>query len=45
MSRYLWRTVPFIITIGALVLMSTKWFSAKWGAAKPEALGLPHEKE
>lgn len=45
MSRYLWRTVPFIITILVLVLMSTKWFAARWGAAKPEALGLPYQKE
>jgi len=45
LSRYIWRTVPFVITIGVLVLMSTKWFAAKWGAAKPEALGLPYEKE
>jgi simple sugar transport system permease protein len=44
LSRYVWRTVPFIITIGVLMLMSTKWFSARWGAAKPEALGLPYEK-
>jgi simple sugar transport system permease protein len=44
MSRYIWRTVPFAVTIGVLVLMSTKWFSSKWGAAKPQALGLPYEK-
>lgn len=44
MSRYIWRTVPFVITIGVLVLMSTKWFSSRWGAAKPQALGLPYEK-
>lgn len=44
LSRYIWRTVPFIITIGVLMLMSTKWFSTRWGAAKPEALGLPYEK-
>ena len=44
MSRYIWRTVPFAITIGVLVLMSTKWFSSRWGAAKPQALGLPYEK-
>jgi ABC-type uncharacterized transport system permease subunit len=37
--------VPFAITIGVLVLMSTKWFSSRWGAAKPEALGQPYEKE
>ena len=45
LSRYIWRTVPFFITIVVLVLMSTKWFAARWGAAKPEALGLPYEKE
>ena len=45
MSRYIWRTVPFIMTIGVLVLMSTKWFSSRWGAAKPEALGQPYEEE
>ena len=44
-SRYIWRTVPFIITLGALLLMSTKWFRAKWGAAKPEALATPYIKE
>ncbi|NPA91952.1 MAG: ABC transporter permease, partial [Chloroflexi bacterium] len=37
MSRYLWRTVPFVITILVLVLISTKWFRTRWGAAKPEA--------
>jgi len=41
MSRYIWRTVPFAITLGALVLMSTKWFRTRWGAARPEALGQP----
>jgi len=45
MSRYIWRTVPFTITLGVLLIMSTKWFRAKWGAAKPEALGLPYAKE
>ncbi len=45
MSRYLWRTVPFVTTIGVLLLMSTKWFKTRWGAAKPEALGTPYVKE
>lgn len=45
MSRYLWRMVPFAITLGALILMATKWFRAKWGAAKPEALGQPYLKD
>ncbi len=44
MSRYIWRTVPFIITVGVLMLMSTKWFRTRWGAAKPDALGLPYIK-
>jgi general nucleoside transport system permease protein len=45
MSRYIWRMVPFAITLAVLVLMSTKWFRAKWGAAKPEALGQPFVKD
>jgi len=45
LSRYIWRTIPFIITIVVLVLMSTKWFANRWGAAKPESLGLPYEKD
>jgi ABC-type uncharacterized transport system permease subunit len=45
MSRYLWRTVPFGITLVALVLMSTKWFRNRWGATRPEALGQPYVKE
>jgi general nucleoside transport system permease protein len=45
LSRYIWRTVPFAITLGALILMSTKWFRTRYGAAKPEALGLPYFKE
>ena len=45
LSRYVWRTVPFAITLVALVLMSTKWFRTRWGAAKPEALGQPYLKE
>ncbi|MBM3146125.1 MAG: ABC transporter permease [Chloroflexi bacterium] len=45
MSRYIWRTVPFTITVGALMLMSTEWFRARWGAAKPEALGQPYIKD
>jgi simple sugar transport system permease protein len=44
-SRYVWRMVPFAITLGVLLLMSTKWFRARWGAAKPEALGQPYVKE
>jgi len=44
-SRYVWRMVPFAITLGVLMLMSTKWFRARWGAAKPEALGQPYVKE
>jgi general nucleoside transport system permease protein len=45
LSRYIWRTVPFIITLGVLMLISTKWFRTRWGAAKPEALGVPYEKD
>ncbi len=45
MSRYLWRTVPFVVTILVLILISTDWFRTRWGAAKPEALGLPYFKE
>ncbi len=45
LSRYIWRTVPFAITLVALVLMSTKWFRTRWGAARPEALGQAYIKE
>jgi ABC-type uncharacterized transport system permease subunit len=44
LSRYIWRTVPFAITLLALVFMSTEWFRNRWGAAKPEALGQPYLK-
>jgi len=45
LSRYIWRTVPFLITIGVLLIISTKWFRIRWGAAKPEALARPYVKE
>jgi ABC-type uncharacterized transport system permease subunit len=45
LSRYIWRTVPFVITIGVLLIMSTKWFRIRWGAARPEALAQPYVKE
>jgi len=45
LSRYIWRTVPFAITIGVLLIISTKWFRTRWGAAKPEALAKPYVKE
>ena len=45
LSRYVWRMVPFIITILVLVLISTKWFRMRWGATKPEALATPYSKE
>ncbi|MGD8399253.1 MAG: ABC transporter permease [Anaerolineae bacterium] len=45
LSRYIWRTVPFVITIGALLIMATKWFRTRWGAAKPQALGIPYRNE
>jgi len=45
LSRYVWRMVPFAITIIVLLIISTKWFKTRWGAAKPEALGRPYAKE
>jgi simple sugar transport system permease protein len=45
LSRYVWRMIPFAITLGALFFMSTKWFRTRWGAAKPEALGQPYVKD
>jgi simple sugar transport system permease protein len=45
LSRYIWRTVPFVITVGVLLLMASRWFRTRWGAAKPEALGQPYLKE
>jgi simple sugar transport system permease protein len=45
LSRYIWRMVPFVITIGVLMIISTKWFRTRWGAAKPEALAKPYEKD
>lgn len=45
MSRYIWRMVPFAMTLGALMIMSTKWFRAKWGATRPAALGQPYIKD
>jgi ABC-type uncharacterized transport system permease subunit len=45
LSRYVWRMVPFAITLGVLLFMSTKWFRGRWGAAKPEALGQPYIKD
>lgn len=44
LSRYIWRTIPFAITIGVLLIISTQWFRRRWGAAKPEALGDPYVK-
>ncbi|NIO71789.1 MAG: ABC transporter permease [Anaerolineae bacterium] len=45
LSRYIWRTIPFVITIGVLLIISTKWFRIRWGAARPEALATPYAKE
>jgi simple sugar transport system permease protein len=45
LSRYIWRTIPFAITIGVLLIISTRWFRIRWGAAKPEALATPYVKE
>jgi len=44
LSRYVWRTVPFAITIPILAIISTAWFRNRWGLAKPEALGKPYTK-
>ena len=44
LSRYIWRMIPFGITVGVLLVISTKWFRTRWGAARPEALGQPYEK-
>lgn len=44
LSRYVWRTVPFAMTIPILVIISTSWFRNRWGLAKPEALGRPYPK-
>jgi len=45
LSRYIWRTIPFAITIGVLMIISTKWFRLRWGATRPEALATPYVKE
>ncbi|WP_420644297.1 ABC transporter permease [Candidatus Leptofilum sp.] len=45
LSRYIWRMVPFGITVIVLLFMSTKRFRTRWGAARPEALGQPYLKE
>jgi ABC-type uncharacterized transport system permease subunit len=45
LSRYIWRTIPFVITLGVLLIISTRWFRSRWGAAKPEALAKPYVKE
>ena len=45
LSRYVWRMVPFVITLAVLFFMSTKRFRTRWGAAKPAALGQSYVKE
>ncbi|HEV2357148.1 MAG TPA: ABC transporter permease [bacterium] len=45
LSRYLWRTIPFAVTIVILSVISTPWFRTRRGAATPAALGLPYSKE
>lgn len=45
MSRYLWRAVPFALTIVVLLIISTKRFRIRWGLAKPAALAQPYIKE
>jgi len=44
LSRYVWRMVPFAVTIPILIVISTAWFRTRWGLAKPEALGRPYIK-
>lgn len=44
-SRYVWRALPFVITIVVFVILSTRWFRLRGGATKPEALGLPYQRE
>ena len=38
-SRYIWRTVPFVITLGVLLLMSTKWFRGQVGRGQTGSAG------
>jgi simple sugar transport system permease protein len=45
LSRYVWRTLPFVITILILAIISTSWFRTRWGLARPEALGRPYVRE
>src|SRR2546428_13152539 len=42
LSRYVWGTGPFAITIPILCIISTPWFRPRWGLAKPQALGRPY---
>jgi len=42
MPYYFYRMLPFALTIVVLAIISTKRFRAKWGLAKPAALGLPY---
>lgn len=44
-SRYIWRIVPFAVTVLVLVLISTDWFRLRWGAARPQSLGQPYHRE
>ncbi len=44
-SRYIWRMVPFAVTVLVLVFISTDWFRARWGATRPQALGQPYHRE
>lgn len=44
-SRYIWRAMPFVITIVVFIVLSTRWFRLRWGATKPEALGLAYQRE
>ncbi len=45
LSRYVWRAIPFAVTILILAGISTPWFRTRWGLARPAALGQPYAKE
>jgi len=44
LSLYLYRMIPFFVTIVVMVIISLEKFRKKWGLAKPAALGLPYIK-
>ncbi len=45
MSMYIWRIIPFALTIVVLLIMSTARFRIRWGLVKPAALAKPYVKE